>query len=738
MNKVEGNPRNVRRKGIALFVALAILVILGLTFFALSSHSIRIKQQTTNLLEERISQEHAYAFAKCYWAAVEQVCRKKSGCPKLFPGGGNPGDSGLLPEKRKSGLLSSSGLVIDHRDLNLSSSFALLSNEFDIEDLEVKGTWKASQTSSDPMLDMLRGRISLKVAFKPRFRKKVYEFVFSREFRIEQFLPPVVSKFTLFIRDYLDPKNPDPEQYNILSKSFQKESVGKPLTLFHRATQEITAFPADSWKSSGWVFLGGEKGVNLNLDGTSPHFPESEMFLFFPRQAFPSPNTDVPTVQCQIPNAHQSLKLRITPMGCYSEIETDSRIFNLLIDPDFAETLPLGKVSALRLFGDKTDRSPTRVLGKVFARFILWTALIVDENDDGIPEKSEEGLIFDDFFKANAAEKKIKLVFPLPRVTKPEKYQPPGYPQITSKSPNLEGSFSINPFIRFSGKIPAFSKSWKELSPALDAGRENDYVNYMTKIAPNDFGAKGSPTPGRMGTFNGLYDIFFEGSTSESRSFPPAPKLESGDYPNPGENFPLTDFIPMDSKGSRVTNKVPKLSEFDLYPLIWPPKEPSFFSHQFGAGITLEKSGLLGDPPGKTLKQPCYAFFENDLDLGPTLSLETSAVLVSKGNIKVGNVKKGGNDPYRRLLVLISLGGTIQCSGRQENVALVALRGSVGWKSLLDVSGSVAMKSMNIESLRGCGGSIRYDPTLDPTNPRERFLGLNVILGPGIVLEQRK
>jgi|GEM_PF-1257487 len=717
------------KKGIALFLVMAIVFVLGIWLFFVSTQSIRIRQHTASVLEEEIALRIGISIAQCYWAALQDLLRKKTNS-----------SSGVFGFKDLPLNTRSFDFTLDSSKLDLDGVFTELAKELGLGTISAKATWKAKSSSGsvEPLEAILDGRIELEISFKysllrGRSEKKEYKYVFPREFKLIQILPPIVSKFTMFVRT-----SPNPEDLNInLRAGLTGESTAKILTLINRirpSGSPITNDP-NGWLESGWIFFGGNKHLIVNIDGTNPAIDDSEIFLFFPppRWEFTTLSKNVPTIQYNIPNANTALRVRVSPTGCFKELETDARFKDVLVSPGMAEYVPIANSSIIHLYGNKSDPTPTRVVGNVFARYILWSALIVDadgnEEADSFPPPERPDDLAATYFKPSK-EHKISLVFPLPRVTNEAKYCGPI--PIWSRSDNLNGY--LDPYTVFS-HWDIFKPKWKVLSPALAAGNPNDYVNFMTKISTSDLGTRNSDQPGPTAAYNSIYDIFQEGSTSNSeRNFPPAQRFKTNDYPNSGTHFALCEKIGQESLHAEVDlNKWYDEYFVNKYD---PTVSTDFFTHEFSTGAWLEKAGLLEDG---YIRKPFSVYINDKLDLKSGLKLDSSAIIVAKGDIKIGSVVPGVETDAHRLLVLVSQTGNIECYGSLVKTALIAPKGTIiSKKGGLDITGLVCENKLNIDSIKSTGGKIKYDADFDSSDSGVRQYGLTVILGPNLPIIAKK
>ncbi len=374
------------REGVALVFVLLTLVFLGLLFASLHSYSRHLRSMSVDVVGETITGAMAAAVAEPFWSFLEESFRMRAGCRKLFPPSG--GDS---PFNLSNGA-SLDGVILEPGDLDrradLEQVIAKVCGRFpELSDVRMRAVF--SLMKRQPAFH--QGFVNLEILFS--WRKKKYFWVIRRPFVHKCLLPLIPAKFTLFVRSC-----DDPEMFNIKEKRFQEDVGPQDSLLLMHSMRPFVPSALESWRESGWVYLGGSR-IFLNLDGTHPSRRESETFLFWPRLYFGvSPNAELPYA-CSPYLGSSRLRVRFTPIGAMKEWTT-SEVLKKVVGAGVAARME--RSSVLRLYGNKTKISPTRVIGNVLARFFLYATMIYDGNGDSVAD----------------AVRSHKLVFPLPRLTR--------------------------------------------------------------------------------------------------------------------------------------------------------------------------------------------------------------------------------------------------------------------------------------------------------------------------------
>jgi len=355
------------------------------------------------------------------------------------------------------------------------------------------------------------------------------------------------------------------------------------------------------------------------------------------------------------------------------------------------------KSSVLRLFGKKDQISPTRVFGNVQGRYVLYSTLIYDSNNDSVAD------YVTDLFGAVQ-----KMAFPLWRIpVNPGTLYPWGIPVD-----NTQG-FSL--FIDGAG-LPGVPPDLSSVMPSFDNNVANDYVVFMTKINTDFALSSGLPC------FNSLYDQIFDGVVPGGpKKFPAERILPTDDYPNLGQNL----RIPKDFSTGENRYQV-NLSTFDPGKIFQDDVE--VYSHRYSTPSEFFLHGPIEYEGGvPVVNKTQSAYIQGDLDLSPLLEVEATALIVVSGKIKIGEIRR--RHPKARL-VLIALGKGIESIGGRIEAGILAPSGSFSWKGPLDIHGLLCTKTMDSSAFTTAGGTISYDIAFDSTDPQKWAEGYFPVLGP--------
>jgi hypothetical protein len=685
-----------------LFVVLGLMIFCVFVFFALQKQAIQMRHSNIRLLDEEYSLKVAQGAAGVFWMFLEDVFRERRGCNRLYPISSLQ-DS--LLNITPNGQMNDFSLLINDLDKKdeLKALFRVIEGKFPSiglkdEDCEVR----FSKMRESDCVVFGQAEMKIRVLHKTR----PYDFTFTRYFRLLNFLPPIPSKFTLFVKEC-----PSPEYYNIVKKAYQEDfGDKKTLTLFNRKEPVSPADTNDVWKKSGWVFLGGNVGgpINLNIDGTAPTREGSENFIFWPRINQPPSQLGL-THACSSPLGGTSFRVRLTPTGCTKEWGTDGVLKRAISDPLASELL--AESSVLRLFGKRTHMSPTKVFGNVHSRYVLYSSLIYDPDNDSEPNMARE----------TASYTLQRLIFPIVRKTATTiaNYNPD---HLIFFTPSWY-SLSVN----FNG-VPGFPPSIGDIIPTA-----LDYLSIMTRLSTD--------APPAFSSFNGMYDLFFDGvETAANKSFPPPDSrrcfqvpttFSSGDYPNTGGNFTLESGV-----FGPIFDTPADLKEQELDPMK-NYKDGGFpVSYFLSTQEELWEKGIFKRENNRlVIDSPCTVFINGDLDLADfELLVAAPAILAVKGNVTLEKVVRRSStvtgQPSPGQLVVYSQTGNIKLTAPKVAAQLVAPAGTVTWTEPLDLHGTLFCKNLNPNEIGVHGGRITYEPDYDPTIPANWCRGFSMVLSP--------
>lgn len=185
-----------------------------------------------------------------------------------------------------------------------------------------------------------------------------------KEVRVVNVLPPVVSKFTLFVKNRIPAAS-----LNGIRWAKGDLSSGAPAPGNVHAPLFLRNGPARNPEESGWVFLGGG-AHHLNLTWGATGWGDQFLLLRNPWQVTADPSSPL-----ALGAGHAALLMQ---RGVFSGIKTDNDLFTHY-DFDQPPGDPVGEEAALlRPYGPSPtasidpdlDVSPTYVLGQVYRRFL--------------------------------------------------------------------------------------------------------------------------------------------------------------------------------------------------------------------------------------------------------------------------------------------------------------------------------------------------------------------------------
>ena len=716
-----------QRFGMAIVAVLGLFLFLLICFVTFSFSAMQSRHTTVSLISRETAFNVAQMSADLYWATLEETFRTRKGCSALFPTTAPPSDA---PFYLKPGSASPRTMRVSAEDLSLSPALSQLCNKMGCQNITAIADVNLSQVEPPfPTMSAATGRICLDISVQVSPKQK-FRFLFPRSFRLSQFIPPVVGKFTFFARECSNP-----EMFNLCQSSFGEPAKEKELTLIHHPDDFSGKGPSEFWKKTGWVFLGGNK-VILNLSGVHPAVnTSSEMFLFFPRAAFAARTRDLPSFIFPVKGAEPWLKVRSTPMGCFKELAENPMLSLILQDPSFTVKEPnLGRTSALHLFGSaKLRRTPTKVFGKVFSRYTLFNSIIIDTNNDGIPDE----IPLHEYPTFPIETSSCRAIFPIFRFTERSKY----YPSIVPKLLHARYQWLELPEVCFRSSLGTIYSVANLFPKYVDAASGKGYASFMSRISTSDFGEEGSDEPGRMACANFLYDTAFANTDEESTvTFPPSSNFAPEDYPNSGTNFPggkeraLADML----AGGKTVN----LQTFDLANLYeaWQTKL-GFFSHYVPNAEECQATIFHREGSLLQINSPTSVFVDGEagLDLSQGLFLRAPLLIVAKKDILLGKVTVDPLLTPPPKLVAVSLKGSIKITGGPlAHSFLLAPNGEISWNTSLSLQGGVCAKTFNGDVLRTYGGVIEYDKEFDPLESASVYSCSVPILGPPLppILEE--
>ncbi len=679
------NSARHERKGIALFVIIAMVFIIFLlfSFFSLSSGQLHFSSH--NNLETELATQSGRAFADVFWIFARDVFQNRRGCEKIYPGAGLP--SPLYPFVKSELEKIEIGLTDFEKSDLIQKAFKEIEAEIPgLTQTRAKMHFKVRKFSDS----FAHGDLCLNVSF--RLKKESYSFDYFREFKLIRCLAPVVSKFSLFLRS-----NPGENSFNRISKGFQDEIGNERAFVVFNHDQTFVSGDVDVWKKSGWIYMGGGP-VTLNLDGTHPCRKESDSFIFWPGLYSDNLSQALP-YSCSSFLGSSRLRVRFAPSGAMKDWK-DSAVLKAVLG---GAVLPqIEKSSVLRLFGNRDRMTPTKVFGRVNTNYVLYSTLILDQNNDSIA---------DSIISAQGIEQ--RAIYPLPRLTDAQLFQPPIFPRfLSSKGHDL--------FLDSEG-LNGVPQKIEDVFSSFDSG-DRSYVGYMTKLA-RDF----SPSAG-MNAYNSLYDQILESSSGTgSKNFPAARIFSPREYPDEAGNVSIPlDFSRPEFQFRGDLNRFSPGDFFD---------DLNIYGRTYANESELFKESEIRNENGQLLiNDPMVTKVSGQLHLSLPIQANAPAIIVCEGDLKVFEVARSTNSSK---LTLVSLRGDIILSGRRyDGVSLVAPAGEVKWDSPVEIKGSICANTISPGTF-GLGGSLTWDSGMDITSIEAAAKSVAILVGPNITMVRK-
>ncbi|MBF0545644.1 MAG: hypothetical protein HQM08_14470 [Candidatus Riflebacteria bacterium] len=512
-------------------------------------------------------------------------------------------------------------------------------------------------------IDLSTGKLPLKLLRK--------SFKFSKPCKIQQLSPPVLSKFTLFIKnpELTDEKN---EGYNCFENTIDGKSTqtakNLPIVLSNSSDIKQTDL-----KKVGFVFLGGNQETQLHVtSGGDPEYGEFFQLLNIQKPEVKAPvfkYKDLPT------SFSKTVKLSDSPL-VQAKLEVQGILFGFYLvdnsnpvpqDMNYKRTLGkyftssgqnsrTKKSSVLHLIGNLKNPSPTKVIGKVKRVFPQYSALMADVDNDG----KNDGVLA----MMNT---------------------PPDY--VTPSGGTIDFWESVVQPKTFKNKNTNQEISLSSFSVENLFGSKDQYMSFSSKLIMEDYNT----------SYNFLMDSsmemppkdFFKAVTGENYQIS-GEKVKIA-HESDGRVFFNSDLNSLSTK-IILSDRISMTAE----------NQDEFFKE------CMENNSL-------NLRGQTVFIKKGPLTLPAGLEIETAGILAVKGDITVsGKISKKGE----ATLSLISVGGNILLKGVNEKVQayLVALDGTV--KNLtntpLQIEGGIAVDRLPPESFAN-GGTLIYDCAFDPT-----------------------
>lgn len=655
-----------RAGGVVLFLVMAILVVMTLLGLALNSMVGGAGNQTSAYSSLALMNHAAFEVAGVVFTSLDSTLRNPQ----------DPNFQTILDGGDQATLRATwptTFTVAEAKELEVSVDAVEVRFE-KTKDLAAGTGWH------DPREKLLRLVLTIDVSSGKssfhRFRRR-YRFV--RLGKVVRLGLPVVSKFTLFLR------NPEPTDetnrgYNCLDTFIDGElghtSAVSPLCLIHAPAASRDDLPA-----AGWVFLGGDKDLQLHVTSGN-HATYGELFQFHslenPQRSPPVFDfTDLPgtpVFRNGVMFLDSAIKASVSIRGSYFGFyKWDRRLGSDMNEQGIlqrffssAQSRTMSS-SFLHLTGTYTDPSPTIVIGKVKRVFAYYSGLLYQASGEGASDK------FLDLLEAPAAE-----------------IEDGGQAVGFWKTVNLKRSFPGQRFSRDTLELSAQEVTAEKLFSTPET-----YLKFASSLV--------------IEPFNRVYDYLY----NDSGTLPPPEKFTTATklpVEMAGDNVRLAD---RQSGTTLFQGDLRRLTSRDLLldriGLVVP--DAASFARRFlrDGALDLQRRVIM---------------VRGDLELPANLSVTSPGILVVEGTLRLlGGIRRCPDGP----LTLVSLGGDIAIGAVNEEVwaHLVAFAGTVHPtnNSPVKLMGALAADRLNPVTGTGWqkgwpgGGTVTYDERLDPTRP---------------------
>ncbi len=509
----------------------------------------------------------------------------------------------------------------------------------------------------------------LSLVSRATYRGVTRALIEARPVRVVSVVAPVLSKFTLFVRERGE-ETPNLLSYDRLdpSKGFRlDDGPARPVVLYHRRDQIPAVLDGKFYPlaeavsglvpdGAGMVYLGGRTPWFLHLvHGSGANAYEELFHLRRTRYLLPAE---------LVPGAESEIGITF---GFYGGILTSPKLGSARAPagtyrrpPDAEEADD--RTSGLHLFGDTRYVSPTVVLGPAYRSYL--TVRLVD------------GLWFP--YRSPAEF--------------PGDSGPAGFPSYEAYSRAM---------LRIEDE--AYNRSWDYIATNREQLQENATVqDGGTPFVPGPVLAEAGlqrviPYPGRDWSF--LYPDPKQGSIGACQ----IRRIEASGKPETLFRGALQDL-----DGTLLESFLRARETFEV------PDEAAFHS-RFRRHATLEVPGVVRIAKG-------------GLELGE-VNVGEGCMVIAEGDIVIkGRIVQ---DRPKNPLTLVSLRGDIRIqTGEKVDAHLVALEGRVSGQGRLALTGGIAAGSLDLRSLvRGeAAKTVTYNPDLDPTQHESYGANLRVVM----------
>ena len=531
----------------------------------------------------------------------------------------------------------------------------------------------ADAITSSLCADPLEKLLIIEVKARGEYRALSRTLSESREILVQSDLLPLLSKFTLFVKEpeTSDATNPG---YNLFANDIngKPDTVNAPadknylpLVLYNHG--ETLAKLSYDLEDNGWIYLGGNQDVQLNLT-SGADYQYGQYFHFYDfleadqskQAAFINdapPSFFNSTYSYDGKNYEFFLKHVIygyftidagSPAGSMNK--------NSMLDRYLGDGTTM-RSSVLHLYGSAICPSPTRVFGRVYQSYPIYSGVTVDVDGD----KKRDGLltllpaIEDGDFSSLVTKTQI----------------PSSIANLTNKSVDIQ--------------IDTDNVTYEKMF-----GDESTYQDYMSTVIDSE-------------PYNRSIDYMMA-----KGEFPPKTHVldEDNDYPNDGAEVKLE----VETNGKSSSYFAGDLADIESDHL----KSRSFL--HFATSEEFKKACLNGST--LTLNNQVYVK-SGQLELPDNLHVTKGGVIICEESISFDGVTCQEGER----LALVSLKGNISSAFNHSSeanpaeVSLVALEGRIGSTEKLHpfcVKGTVAAKKMEPRDIQA-GGMIVYPIKNNPT-----------------------
>ncbi|MBF0501518.1 MAG: hypothetical protein HQM09_15370 [Candidatus Riflebacteria bacterium] len=539
---------------------------------------------------------------------------------------------------------------------------------------------------NDPFEKLCRINVDLDLSIGHIASKKLRKlYQFSRPCKLQRLGLPVVSKFSLFVKNP-EKTNGNTEGYNCFENmhdgnptqaNYSGTQKSMPLILFNSTKVGLTDIT-----DAGYVFLGGQEDIELHTTaGNHPDYGESFLFcsmskplssvIVFDMNVLPSTAAFAPA-GIQLATSPSTLQgvlgIRSVVFGFYSVnnlgesmnyLDTLSRWF----DPSNMVTM---NSSFLHIYGSMSNPTPTMVLGRVkrtYARYAKLVARLAGRQDvQGVcwlknpaPMNNTAGQSLDSWsqvpFPGSLDDKKTGISY-----------------SVATAALSMISLFG---------------------SPSAPATAWSSYLDYASGLCNEEY--------------NRVYEYVFR--KDDDKDFPPSKKTfeaKFGTYQQTGETFALTR---KNTGNTLFQSDLNKISTLDLLKdrISIQVRDQAEFDQLF------KNDDGSYDLRGQVIKIQGGAF-----EFPAGAKIHTSGIIAVAGKI---SLKGGVTCDSKVLLSLVSIGDNITLEGSNEEVQanLVALDGTVvsASKSSIKIKGGVAVNKLSPKDWK-YGGQVTYDERFDP------------------------